>query len=849
MIEPMGAEPTSTAVGDDGVTTQGTQLDGDRFEPNNSFSDATSLGEVVGRLRLNDLSIHSASDRDFFRFQTAATGGSDHFVQVLFSHAQGDIDIQLYDANRNLLARAESVTDHERISMAGRPAGVYYLEVYGWSGATNSYDLIVSAPEVLMPDRFEPNGTFGTASDLGQLAGQRRFDHLTIHNASDRDFFQFHTTAPAGSDHYVEVRFSHAAGEVEMQLYDANRNLIGRSVSVTDHERISLAGSPAGAYYVEVYGWAGATNTYELIIAAPDMLPADRFEPNNSMAAATDLGQIVGSVRLEALTIHSTTDRDFFRFQTTATGSISDYVEILFSHGAGNLNMQLYDADRRMIDRAVSTTDNERISLAGRPAGTYFVEIYGRVGATNAYELVVAAPAPPPADRFEPNNSMAAATNLGQVAGSLRLEALTIHSTTDRDFFRFQTTATGGISDYVEILFSHDAGNLNMQLYDADRRMIDRAVSTTDDERISLAGRPAGTYFVEVYGRVGATNVYELVVAAPNTLLPDRFESNNSLATATNLGAIAGAVRLDDLTIHNTTDRDFFRFDLVAAASQFQYIQAQFSHAAGDIDMRLYDAGGRLLRSAVSVTDHERISLEGLAAGRYYLEVYGYAGATNRYDLLIMAPPHVPHLLLPDLVVWPSEAHGYLYDYELDRTTIAGRTLLRFTTTIANIGAGPLEMRGGAVTADGSQLVYQRIYRTDGSFEDRLAGSFVYHAGHGHIHVEDFSQYNLRAVTAGGGVGALVASGHKVSFALMDLAVYDLTLPGAAPRAHYRDDGQIQGISAGWADVYRRQLPDQWIDITGLPSGTYWLEVLADPLGNIREVSENNNIARVLVRF
>jgi hypothetical protein len=55
------------------------------------------------------------------------------------------------------------------------------------------------------------------------------------------------------------------------------------------------------------------------------------------------------------------------------------------------------------------------------------------------------------------------------------------------------------------------------------------------------------------------------------------------------------------------------------------------------------------------------------------------------------------------------------------------------------------------------------------------------------------------------------------------------------------------GISVGWADVYTSGLPDQYIDVTGLPHGSYTLEVVANPDGILQEKSRTNNIASVEV--
>ena len=62
----------------------------------------------------------------------------------------------------------------------------------------------------------------------------------------------------------------------------------------------------------------------------------------------------------------------------------------------------------------------------------------------------------------------------------------------------------------------------------------------------------------------------------------------------------------------------------------------------------------------------------------------------------------------------------------------------------------------------------------------------------------------------------------------------------AAPTPQFDHCG-YQGISAGWADVYHRGLDCQWIDITGVPSGRYVLEVAINPAHVIQEHNYSNN--------
>ncbi|MEE9212026.1 MAG: lysyl oxidase family protein, partial [Phycisphaeraceae bacterium] len=205
--------------------------------------------------------------------------------------------------------------------------------------------------------------------------------------------------------------------------------------------------------------------------------------------------------------------------------------------------------------------------------------------------------------------------------------------------------------------------------------------------------------------------------------------------------------------------------------------------------------------------------------------------------------------LLPDLIAWESEERGFIHGWSIDTNEIPGRILLRLSSTIANIGAGPMEIRGGVELPGDKQEVFQRIYNDDNSFSDVLAGTFHFHAPHGHVHFDGFAQYNLREVTAGNGVGPILSDGSKTSFCLIDFTKYDLGLPGA-PTVEAYDvcESTVQGISVGWADVYNYTLPDQWIDITDVSrDGDFWLEVVADPDNNLIESDETNNATRILI--
>jgi hypothetical protein len=209
------------------------------------------------------------------------------------------------------------------------------------------------------------------------------------------------------------------------------------------------------------------------------------------------------------------------------------------------------------------------------------------------------------------------------------------------------------------------------------------------------------------------------------------------------------------------------------------------------------------------------------------------------------ATPGTP--LLPDLLPLASKPKAYLYGWQIDRAEKPGRTLLRLTSAIANAGQGPFEIRSGPVV-DGAQQVIQRVNNSDGTHTDRIAGNFTYHPQHHHTHFDHFAQYRIRQLTPNNGVGKVVRTGKKVSFCLTDSDQFDKTLPNASANGNYYScSARRQGISVGWADVYGQSLPDQWVDITKLKAGKYWLEVAVDPDNRVLESNETNNTVRIKV--
>ena len=206
------------------------------------------------------------------------------------------------------------------------------------------------------------------------------------------------------------------------------------------------------------------------------------------------------------------------------------------------------------------------------------------------------------------------------------------------------------------------------------------------------------------------------------------------------------------------------------------------------------------------------------------------------------APAASAHDVLPDLGM------AKLGDLQVTKFS-DGRTVLRYSTTIVNVGVGPFELHGSRTSSTAFDVA-QRIFDSGGGFRDVLTpGSLVFGGdGHNHWHVSDLVSSELRALN-----GNRAGTNTKRGFCFWDNIKYRLTMPGAPRNAFYQSTGcgtldsntVSMGLSVGWGDEYAATLPDQLIDITNVALGRYRLMVTADGQNLFAETNELNNVTWV----
>lgn len=137
---------------------------GDRYENNDNRldtdahpagePDSPNFGVLEAPLVVSDLNTLD-DPSDWYRFQTVGLGGESDFVRIDFNHADGDLDMILYRLGAGgieFVASSTGVANSEIISLAGEGSGVYYVQVYGYRGATNPQYALTIQPASSMAE-------------------------------------------------------------------------------------------------------------------------------------------------------------------------------------------------------------------------------------------------------------------------------------------------------------------------------------------------------------------------------------------------------------------------------------------------------------------------------------------------------------------------------------------------------------------------------------------------------------------------------------------------------------------------------------------------------------------------
>ncbi len=463
-----------------------------------------------------------------------------------------------------------------------------------------------AACTVCSTDIFEPNDTRMTAVSTSTGTHEKLYACL-----GDEDWHAF----DVGNNQLIEVlvSFQDAIGDINLRLYDDNGMQVASSISATDDEQIAYTAAAAGTYFllVDFNELSGDDddipgNRYSMTVGLGRPC-TDRFEDNEDLLFATPLGTGEETL-LEACPY----DDDWYSVSVPDNGLV--IANALFEDAQGDLDLRLYNDAQQQVAASLSNDDNEQIMYTAATAGTYYLRVIlnrtrDDVVPGARYDLLLDLD-DSCTDAFENNDTRQ--TSVAITDGSRMARACP----SDEDWYSFVASANHVIR--VETLFEASMGDINLRLYDAGGAQLAASLSATNDESIVLTAPNDGVYSARVIfpgtDDMVPGNDYELVVGT-STACTDLFEENDSMSSAPRIGSgsFPGLVACPG-------DDDWYQIP-VSQVGRLT-VDLTFTHSSGNVDARLFDAGGSQVAAALSGGDNEKIEFDVSVAADHFLRVF-----------------------------------------------------------------------------------------------------------------------------------------------------------------------------------------------------------------------------------
>ena len=260
--------------------------------------------------------------------------------------------------------------------------------------------LAVPSPE---GDRFEPNDTRGSATDLG--TGEQTIEDLSVlgcgtgvTNCSIPDFYRWSGDFVGGSGEVeVTAQFRNADGNLDLEVINGSGRAF-RSATNNDNETVRLNVRSGEDIIIKVEGRNGATNEDYSLTFIPDDHGNDASSASPALRDPRDESYFVGEIQ-------SPTDVDWFQFEAARGKEVtfeSFWLRLSSSAGSDLAVINLYDRDGVTLlgsSSATASLDFQRgpgMDWVVPRDGVYFLEV--KSGSLYQYDVRV--------DGIEqPNNS------------------------------------------------------------------------------------------------------------------------------------------------------------------------------------------------------------------------------------------------------------------------------------------------------------------------------------------------------------------------------------------------------------------------------------------------------------
>lgn len=611
-------------------TSGGTGCTEDANEPNDTASTATPV--TAGTLSALEVCKNSV---DWFRVDL---GMGDRLTsRINFQNVNGDLDLSVYavgdTSNAIAVSNGSSDTEFVDAGYATSPTSYLVKVELGDASAGNQYDLL---------DAVAQNG--GNGIDLVTTA-------LTAGNgspippgnsaAASITLWNFGTQAAGAFDVqlFLSTDATLSAGDVALDSFSVASLASGTS-STTSRSVSIPAGTASGWYYVIAHADSGAAiaetheenNDFAVQVGVGNGCVDDTFAPNDSLGAAAP----VDNGTFSNLQMCGTDDEDWFAVTTGAGGTLD--VTITFDSNGHDFDLYLKDGSGMTPSGCSScsstgVTSTEHVSFTASTGGTYYVRVLSYSG-MGAYSMSV-------------SGSTGAMPDFAPSALTVTPTAITAGDDIQITFTLKNNSTMDAPALQYDVRLSSDTtiGGGDAVLATVDEPAMSAGETRSVTKKLNVPeAQPGGSYYVGVVadpsGAVSEASESNNTAhsASPITVTAmctdDGFEENDTISTASTM-AVGGTT--NGLVVCSG-DPDYYAF--TPSSSGTLTLSIAFTHANGDLDMRLYDGASQaLLGSSTGTSDSESISMTVTGGHLYKLKVYGFAGAANGYTMTTTLAP------------------------------------------------------------------------------------------------------------------------------------------------------------------------------------------------------------------
>ncbi|MEB3342272.1 DUF4347 domain-containing protein [Okeania sp.] len=429
---------------------------------------------------------------------------------------------------------------------------------------------------------------------------------------------------------------------------------------------------------------------------------------NDNSEGAIDLGEIQGGYTWKNLGVAGT-DRDWFKFTLTDAATTEDFVRLNITEGnKDNLEFKIYKEDD--LENAVKTSSSE-VKLDGLERGEYYLEIFSPEKSKIEYDLVIA----DEGYQYETLENDLKPLDVQIVDDDLPTAKIISGPTaaelsSEPGYFTIKLDApvpnrngSTGIKVNYEIVGGTATLQENKQL--GDYKVTNKNSSKQGSVRIAPGEVQNNVIVVPIDDKLvedldlevtkvtkgdtsnGKTKL-NLDVQIPLTVTltkEENLQEPNDTSDSASILTGSDNLSFENLSI-SSNDKDWYKFTLLETGTSKHNIKMTPSSSGeglGDLDIRLYKKENinQVIRySNFSGRTVENISLDGLPAGDYYIEVYGYSGSTNDYSLSVNAPlkAETPEIFADSTLKFSDDISGKISSGQKFQVTDS-----RLTATVA----------------------------------------------------------------------------------------------------------------------------------------------------------------------